>query len=405
MPNATSLEKRIKRRVTGRNHTFFAVTLPGLESLCRQELAALPLDPQHLKVEKGGVSFQARVHDAYAANLHVRTASRILMRIGRFRATAFHQMEKQILDLPWELFLHAGQPFGLKVSSARSRLIHTAAIARRFEKGIAARLDTHPGLAAPAGRQPAAQTLIVRGVEDRFTVSLDSSGALLYKRGLKTGGGKAPLRETLAAAALALTGFSPGCILADPMCGAGTFSLEAALIAARIPPGWYREFAFMGWPCYQPGRWTHLRRTAGELIRIPETPVIFASDIDPQAVERLKATAAKFALEPAIQVRCRDFFALSPPDRGTTPGIITLNPPYGVRLKTGMPPDQLYAQVGQRLKDRFAGWNLALILPRPALLKHLPFSVKTMPFNHGGLDLVLATGPVESPGLPGNQPE
>jgi len=396
MPNATALEKRIKRRVTGRDHPFFAVTLPGLETLCREELAALPEDVQHLKVEKGGVSFHARVHAGYAANLHLRTASRILMRIHRFRATAFGQMEKQVIDFPWELFLYSGQVFALKVTSSHSRLIHTDAIAQRFEKGIAQRLSAHPGLAAPADSHPADQKIVVRGVDDRFTVSIDSSGAPLYKRGLKTSGGKAPLRETFAAAALALAGFTPHCVLTDPMCGSGTFSLEAALIASRIPPGWYRKFAFMGWPCYRPGRWKHLRRTAAKLITIPETPVIFASDSDLDAIERLKTIVAQSDLEPAIQVQHRDFFSLLPPDRGSVPGIITLNPPYGVRLKTEVPTDQLYAQIGRQLTTRFAAWNLALILPRPELRDLLPFKVNTLAFTHGGLNLFLATGQIEN---------
>ena len=162
-PSATALEKRIKRRVTGRDHKFFAATLPGLENLCAAELAALPVDKPHLKVEKGGVSFHARVHAGYAANLHLRTASRILMRIHRFRATAFGQMEKQVIDFPWELFLYTGQVFALKVTSSHSRLIHTDAIAQRFEKGIAQRLSAHPGLAAPADSHPADQKIVVRG--------------------------------------------------------------------------------------------------------------------------------------------------------------------------------------------------------------------------------------------------
>ncbi|MCP3954780.1 MAG: hypothetical protein GY697_21550 [Desulfobacterales bacterium] len=396
VPSTASLEKRIKRRVVGRDHPFFAVTLPGLETLCSQELAALPVDIQHLKVEKGGVSFHARVHDAYAANLHLRTATRILMRIHQFRATAFGQMEKQVLDFPWELFLYTGQVFELKVTSRRSRLIHTTAIAQRFEQGITRRLDAHPGLTPSGGTRPTAQKIVVRGMDDRFTVSLDSSGAPLYKRGLKTGGGKAPLRETFAAAALALAGFTPRCILADPMCGAGTFSLEAALIVAGIPPGWYREFAFTGWPCYRPGRWKHLRRTAAKQIRIPEAPVIFASDSDPDAIERFKAIVVHSDLEPVIQIQRREFFSLSPPDRGSAPGVVALNPPYGVRLKTETPTDQLYAQIGRRLTTRFAAWNLALILSQPELCNHLPFKVTTTAFTHGGLDLVLATGRIEN---------
>ena len=390
--NSTALEKRIKRRVIGRDQSFFAVTLPGLEPLCLKELLALPIDGEALKIEKGGVAFRARVHDAYAANLHLRTATRILMRIDQFRATAFRQLEKQILNVPWELYLYHDQPFVLKVASRHSRLIHTAAVARRFESGIAERLKLHPGLPSPGANQPASQTLVVRGMDDRFTVSLDASGAPLYKRGLKTGGGKAPLRETLGAAALALAGFEPGCILADPMCGTGTFAFEASLIASRIPPGWYRAFAFMGWPCFRPGRWKHLRRAADKQIAIPGTPLIFAADSDPAAADRLRTTVAQSDLAPAIQVETRDFFTSAPPDPPAAPGVIALNPPYGVRLKTDVTTDQLYARIGRQLASRFAGWHLALILPRPALLKHLPFKVKILPFTHGGLDLILATG-------------
>ena len=391
----TALEKRIKRRVTGREHAFFAVTLPSLESLCEQELLALPGDRRVIKVEKGGVSFRGRVHDAYAANLHLRTTGRILMRIDQFRATAFRQMEKQVLDFPWELYIHAGQAFDLKVTSRRSRLIHTAAIAQRFEAGITRRLSRHPGLVFREDSHPAVQTIVVRGLNDRYTVSLDASGAPLYKRGLKTGGGKAPLRETFAAAALYLAGFTPDGILADPMCGAGTFALEAALIASRTPPGWYRDFAFMGWPCFRPGRWKHLRRTAAQLIRIPQSPVIFASDSDPTAAGNLQAIAAKSGLDSAMQIRQQDFFALSPPERGRATGTIALNPPYGVRLKASVGTDRLYAEIGHQLTTRYHGWNLALILPRQYLLNHLPFQVNTMAFTHGGLDLTLATGKIK----------
>jgi len=105
MDNPKALQKRIKRRLVGRDHTFFAVTLPGLEPLCREELAALPIESRQLQVEKGGVLFRARLHDAYAANLHLRTASRILMRIGQFRADNFPQLEKQLRSFPWELYL------------------------------------------------------------------------------------------------------------------------------------------------------------------------------------------------------------------------------------------------------------------------------------------------------------
>jgi len=298
MANSTALQKRIKRRIVGRDHPFFAVTLPGLESLCREELAALPIDGQQLQIERGGVSFQARLHDVYAANLQLRTASRILMRIGRFRAVNFRQLEKQVRSMPWELYLFQQQPLELNVTSRRSRLIHTAASAQRCGHAINARLRAHPGLPAPGDTPPPALKIAVRSVADTFTLSLDSSGDPLYKRGLKTYGGSAPLRETFAAAMLAMAGFSRHRILADPMCGSGTFTLEAALFACRIPSGWYRDFAFMDWPCYRPGRWKHLRKLAGTRIDIPTIPHIFASDRDTTAVANLRAAITALDLEP-----------------------------------------------------------------------------------------------------------
>jgi len=395
MANSNALQKRIKRRIVGRDHTFFAVTLPGLESLCREELAALPIEHHQLQIEKGGVLFQARLHDAYAANLHLRTASRILMRIGQFRAAHFRQLEKQLQAFPWELYLFQQQPFEVKVTSRRSRLIHTTAIAQRCEHAISARRSTQPGLPAPGETPPPALQIAVRCVADTFTLSLDSSGDPLFKRGLKTGGGTAPLRETFAAAMLAMAGFSRNTILADPMCGSGTFSLEAALAASRIPPGWYRKFAFMDWPSFRPGRWKHLLKIADNQIDIPPDPVIFASDRDPVAVAQLSAIVAGSDLEPAIQLRTGDFFTLSPPTQGSTPGIVTLNPPYGIRLKTSGPRAQLYADIGRRLISHWSNWNLALVLPDPELPKQLPFPVATMDFMHGGLNLTLATGKIK----------
>jgi len=280
------------------------------------------------------------------------------------------------------------------VTSRRSRLIHTAAIAQRFEQAIDARLAAHPGLPAPGATPPPALKIAVRSVADTFTLSLDSSGDPLYKRGLKTYGGTAPLRETFAAAMLAIAGFSRHRILVDPMCGSGTFTLEAALYASGIPPGWYRDFAFMDWPCYRPGRWKHLRKTAGTRIDIPASPCIFASDRDTSAVASLQAAVTRINLAPAVHLQTDDFFTLAPPGHGASPGVVALNPPYGIRLKTEESLARLYSKIGSRLMSAYSGWSLAMILPRKDLLDHLPFEISAMPFQHGGLHLTLATGKI-----------
>ena len=283
----TATEKRLKRQVIGKSHAFFAVTAPGVEDLARAELAALGLEGLAVP---GGVEFTGRLHDAYLANLHLRTAGRILMRLTAVTTTHFSELEQQAADIPWELYLRPGTLGRVQAAVHHCRLHHTDGIAERVRAGVDKRLAPIPaGEAAPA----AVQQVFVRGVDDRFTVSLDSSGDHLHLRGVKTHPGRAPLRETLAAAALMRAGYTGDEPLLDPMCGTGTFALEAALMAKRIPAGWFRDFAFTGWPAFRAQRWAHLRRAAGEGVRVLPQPRIFASDIDPEACRALEAMSAE----------------------------------------------------------------------------------------------------------------
>jgi putative N6-adenine-specific DNA methylase len=250
------LSKRVRRHVSGRVRAYYAITTPGVEKYCRQELIGLGIDPGDLAVGAGGVTFAGRLVDCQRANLHLRTATRILMRIDDFGATHLRRLEKKTGDIAWELFLPAGHLPDVKVSCHRSRLYHTAAIARCIRDSIKCRL-------AKAGGSPPLifpQTLFVRVVKDRFTLSLDSSGEPLYKRGLKAGPARAPIRETLAAAMLMAAGYDPRRPLVDPLCGSGTFSLEAAMMAKQMAPGLKRRFAFMDWPAFREGQWAFLKR-------------------------------------------------------------------------------------------------------------------------------------------------
>jgi putative N6-adenine-specific DNA methylase len=277
------LEKRIKRHVIGKAHDFFAVTAPGFEELCLAELAALGLNGRPVP---GGVGFTGRLLDCYLANLSLRTANRVLMRAFSFTAAHFSELESQLSAFAWELFLKPGTVQKVNVTTHRCRLHHTDAIAERVRDGIKGRLQPFNA----AGQTSTPQQVFVRGMRDRFTVSIDSSGENLYLRGLKTHPGRAPLRETIAAAALMRGGFTGAETLLDPMCGTGTFSLEAALVAKNIPPGWYRSFAFTGWPGFRAQRWDHLRRKRAETFRALSSPRIFASDLDPEACSALEAS-------------------------------------------------------------------------------------------------------------------
>jgi putative N6-adenine-specific DNA methylase len=391
-----TFEKRVKRRITGRAHSFFAATAPGLETLCLSELRSLPLSEKDASVVSGGVAFRGRLHDCYLANLHLRSANRVLMRIADFRASGFPTLERKLADIDWELFLPPGGSFRISVASSKSRLYHRGAVAQRVKESIDARMG-QGGDSSPEAR------IFVRAESDRFTVSLDSSGELLYKRGIKSRGGKAPIRETLAAAVLAMAGYRPGRLLVDPMCGSGTFSLEAAMICRNMPAGWFRGFAFEGWPAFSPSRWRHVRREAEADLKAPG-PCIFASDQEETAVRLLGKQLADHGLSDAVTLEEFDFFKLTREilagkmkDReldAPEPGLIVLNPPYGRRLGSLSESRNLIESIFRKLRKDFNGWDAAVIVPRRMAGKRMTSGFRRTPLFHGGLDLVLLTGKI-----------
>jgi putative N6-adenine-specific DNA methylase len=389
----SAFEKRVKRHVTAPLRRFYAATAPGLESLCLRELGAilpgLPMQPVG-----GGVEFTGRLHDAYLANLCLRTANRVLLRIDAFNATSFASLEKRAAKIPWELYLPGRSSLRFQVTVRRSRLYHSDAVAERLANAIQKRLlET-----ASAGDGAAAdQTVFVRLVRDRLTLSLDSSGPNLHRRGLKTHVTAAPLRETTAAAALMMAGYTPSEPMLDPMCGSGTFSIEAALIALHIPPGWFRDFAFTRWPAFaiNSKRWQYLRSQKEKEILPPGQPIIFASDSRETACAALRKNTAHFDLKRSIRIDRRDFFDLLPADGDGRTGLLALNPPFGRRLGSDADSDRLFRKSMQKLGQAFRGWKVALIVPRRYLLDAIPFKVQAHRVAMGGLNLYIATGKID----------
>jgi putative N6-adenine-specific DNA methylase len=330
--------------------------------------------------------------DLYRANLYLRSAGRILMRIAQFKATNFRGLAKRLGAISWQLYLPSGALPRAKVASHRSRLYHTKAVAQRLRETIESfwrSQDITPLFDSD-------QTLYLRLDTDIATLSIDSSGEGLYRRGVKSHEAKAPLRETMAAAILLLAGFnqSPGIPLLDPMCGSGTFSLEAALMRKRIAPGLLRKFDFMQWPAFRPRQWHYLKSEATKRIETLEAPLIHASDQSPDACLKLKESTHHAGLADAITIRTADFFQLPPdlvPDSG---GLIVLNPPYGQRLEAGGAIKQFYHRIDKKLTADFKGWQAALVVPRRQWLPALAGRMESMPLNHGGLRLTLLTGRV-----------
>jgi putative N6-adenine-specific DNA methylase len=354
----------------------FAVAAPGLEPLVAAELRALAeLESVAVgETEPGGVSFRAGRAGLYAANLHLRIASRVLVRIGAFHASAFHELERHAARLPWREFVASGRPVAFRVTSRKSRLYHQDAIAQRL---LVAAVGASDGLAASktataeprqsdsmAPEDEVDQEFVVRLFRDECTVSADASGELLHRRGYRLAVAKAPLRETLAAAMLVASGWDGSAPLVDPMCGSGTIPIEAALLARRIPPGMARRFAFMRWPGFDESVWERLLRQARERV-LPCTPVpIIGSDRDAGAVAASAANAERAGVAGNIEWRRAAISAMAPPPG---PGWIVTNPPYGVRVGERRRLRDLYAQLGNVARRCCPGWEVAFLAAHPEL--------------------------------------
>jgi putative N6-adenine-specific DNA methylase len=181
------------------------------------------------------------------------------------------------------------------------------------------------------------------------------------------------------------------------MCGAGTFSLEGAMMANRIPAGWFREFAFMGWPCFRQSRWRHIRREAEKTMSKLDSQLIFASDKDPDVCRELENTIRNYNLSGIIRVMQKDFFDVSPSEiqmsgQVCPKGLVIINPPYGRRLETKTTSFKLFDEICRKLKKDFKGWRFALIVPDKHLAGKIPFKASRHEIFHGGLKLVLLVG-------------
>jgi len=388
----SSLEKRIKRNVSGRKRDFFIITPPGLESLCRKELMRLPSFSGETAEIPGGVEFSGKLYDGYLANLHLRTATRILMRIETVSASHFTQLSKKAAEIPWELYLPPDAMPQIRVSTHHCRLYHKDAVSAIFTESARNRLSQYAGVLEIEDDSVIQQRLFIRGMDDRFSVSIDSSGDLLYKRGVKTLAGAAPVRETLAAAILMLAGYSGNEVLVNPMCGSGTFAVEGALMARNIPPGWNRSFAFMGWPGFRLAQWHHLRNAAEKRFVSGPLPPVFAFDNASTACDSLVRLAGSHAALDRIQVLEGDFFDLNPGDLTIEPGLVVINPPYGKRMGTRRESRQLIQDLMKKLKADYRGWKIALIVPERSDLGDISPEWRFYSIYHGGLKLELLVG-------------
>ena len=368
-------------------HELFAVCAPGLEPFTADELSALGAEA--IRPEPGGVAFRGGLHDLYRANLMLRTSTRVLLRVGEFHARDFEQLRRRASRLAFESCIAPGRAVRISVTCSRSRLRHTGAVAERVHLAIADRLRAEVPVAGP--EDSGHQLVLVRLAHDRCVVSLDASGALLHQRGWRKVGGKAPLRETLAAALLLASGWDSASPLADPFCGSGTIPIEAALLARKLAPGRGRRFACQDWPGFDAGVASRVAAEA-EAAALGSGPVIRGTDRDAGAIEAARANAEAAGVGIDVAFGQRTISDFEPPP-GT--GWIVCNPPYGVRLRGGGDLRDLYARFGAVLRRRCAGWRVALLSADPRLVRasELPLEARAS-WRNGGLKVEVFTGAV-----------
>lgn len=370
------------------SYDCFAIAAPGLEPLVARELSALGVRGE---VVPGGVTFHATSEQLYTANLWLRVASRVIVRLATFHAAAFYELERHARRVSFERYIPPGAAVDVHVSCRKSRLYHSDAVAERIRRAI----ERRTGSVVPAAENGV--LVSVRMSHDECTISIDSSGALLHRRGYRLATAKAPMRETLAAALL--FDWDGTSALVDPLCGSGTIAIEAALIARRRPPGILRTFAFMQWPEYDGVLWTSLCDRARTNERISTGIPIVASDRDAGATDAARSNAERAGVGGDIEIRTQAISDLQAP---ADFGYLVTNPPWGQRVGDEDRLRDLYARLGQVARNRLPGWRMVILMPEGSRLgkaAQLPLtpSLRTV---SGGIPVAVLTGSV-----PGKLPE
>ena len=361
---------------------FFASCPRGLESLLVEDLTAVGvMDSQAIP---GGVHFSAEWPACYAANLHSRIATRILWRVAHGRYAKEDDIYKLALDTAWPSWFAAGQTIRVDVTAVKSPLKSLEFITLRIKDAICDRFR------ADTGKRPSVDTrepdVRMHGfiTADECTLYIDTSGAPLYQRGLRQKTVDAPLKENVAAGILRLSGWQPGTPMLDPMCGSGTFLLEAAQMALCIAPGAGRDFGFQRLKNFQLGVWKNLLDKAMDAEKPAANAQIYGSDISPVAVRAALANLDRAGLLPAVTLSTGDVLEIdAPANYGKTSGIMIANPPYGERLSELDELAAFYPLLGSALKRNFAGWNCYFLTADtrlPKLMRLTP-SKKTPLFN------------------------
>ncbi len=357
---------------------IFVVTAPGLEKPLAAEMAECGFKKP--KMMPGGVRFRGNWQDVWRANLSLRGASRVLARVGNFQCMHLKQLEIQTADMPWRSYLRIDVPVKVEVVTQKSKIYHAGAAKERIERALVS------AVGMPISAE-AEVVLKVRIDNNMVTFSLDTSGESLHKRGHKAAVAKAPMRENMAAMFLRQMGFDGSQTVYDPMCGSGTFVIEAAEMAAGLLPGRIRSFAFEQLATFDAEAFAALKEAQTQTSGVR----FYGSDKDAGAIRMAAENAARAGVEAVCAFEQKSAGDITPPDG--PPGIVIVNPPYGARIGDKKGLFALHASFGKALSARFSGWQVGIITTDAGLAKAtgLPLETPFATVAHGGLKVRLFT--------------
>ena len=363
-------------------HTLFATCPRGLETILAQELqqqgctAVTPTD--------GGVSCQRTMVHVYSANLHSRTASRILLQLARTAYRSEHDIYQAVKNIAWHKWFDVAQTFKVKVEGKRANVKSLDFTALKIKDGVCDRFREHGG-ERPSIDKSRPDIRIHAFLDERnVSIFIDTSGEALFKRGYRQDSGEAPLRENLAAGLLLLAGYDGTQPFQDPFCGSGTIAIEAAWIALGRAPGLNRRFGFEQLAQFDRALWVKLKAEARHALKNRPYANIAASDDGRAMTCMTQANAAAAEVDGFIDINTLDAQDTRPNGEG---GIIVSNPPYGVRLAEIQALHALYPQLGSWLKQHYAGWTAGLFsgdMDMPKLMRLKP--KRKIPLFNGNLD-------------------
>lgn len=336
------------------NITLIATATFGLEAVVKHELKALGFTD--LIVSDGKVEIEATPADIPTLNLWLRSADRVLLKIGAFEAKTFDELFEQTKQLPWPAWIPADGAFPVLAKTVKSKLKSSRTCQAIVKKAVVDCLKTRYRLEQFPETGPP-YTIQVSLLKDVATLTIDTSGAGLHKRGYRAEAGEAPLKETIASALVQLSFWHKERLLIDPLCGSGTILIEAAMLARNIAPGLKRTFASEAWPAIEPSHWQAARRAAETAVETDLPLQISGSDSDAAAIALAKENAAKAGVAGDIEFTHKDVRDLWI-DRQY--GILIANPPYGIRMAEFKDVNQIYIALNKMFRKK-TGWSVYIL--------------------------------------------